>query len=93
MSNTNTSHMFSVDDAIKYGTEEACLLQNLRFWIAKNLASKNNINDGYAWTYNTSEAFSELMPYIGARKMQRMIVKLEECGAIITALINNLIPN
>jgi hypothetical protein len=34
----SNSHIFDVDDAVKYGFKEAVILGNIKFWIAKNKA-------------------------------------------------------
>ncbi len=79
-------HSFEVEDAVKYGVEKAIILNNLRFWLAKNKANRKNMGDGYYWTYNSAEAFTELFPYITRRSMSRYLNELEESGEIISSL-------
>ena len=86
------SHVFSVDDAIKYGVEKAVILQNLRFWLEKVKANDkdDHKHDGYYWTYNSARAFSELFPYFGERKVQRLLTQLENDGVIMSGNYNKI---
>ena len=63
------SHYFQVDIAVKYGVDCAIMLEHLYFWIIHNRANgKNHINGKY-WTYNSSRAFQELLPYWSKRQI------------------------
>ena len=87
--NTNiVEHHFSVEEAVKYGVEGAVILHNLRFWIDKNMANRSNFHEGYCWTYNSARAFSEIFPYWNPKKIQRLMVFLEEQGAIKSSVLN-----
>lgn len=72
------NHSFNVELAMKYGIEEAILIENFAFWIKKNAANGVNYVDGEYWTYNTAKALEELFPYMNLKKIQRILVKLEE---------------
>jgi len=78
------NHSFNVEIAKKYGIEKAILLENFYFWIAKNKANNKNIHEGRAYTYNTAEAYSELFPYMTARKIARLLREMEEEGLVIS---------
>ena len=82
------NHSFSVEHAVKYGIEEAILIGNFQFWIAKNRADQRNIFDGRTWTYNTASAFSELIPYFNAKKIYRLLESLVEQGVIMKGNYN-----
>lgn len=71
-------HQFNVDVAIKYGVDKAILIHNIAWWINKNIANNNNFHDGKYWTYNSSEAFSKLFPYMNNRKIERLLRELEK---------------
>jgi hypothetical protein len=86
----NTCHSFSIFDARKYGVEEAILLHNLKFWIAKNKANEKHFHDGRTWTYNSQRAFAELFPYMSVSKIQRALAKLEKQGAILKGNYNKM---
>lgn len=72
------NHSFNVELAMKYGIEEAILIENFAFWIKKNAANGVNYVNGEYWTYNTAKALEELFPYMNLKKIQRILVKLEE---------------
>jgi hypothetical protein len=77
------NHQFDVNDAIRYGVDEAIILSNIRFWIAKNKANNKHCYDGRYWTYNSARAFAELFPYWNEQKIQKMLKKLENNGVIL----------
>lgn len=85
-----TSHVFDIDDAVKYGVDEAIILSNLRFWLTKNKANKKHIHDGYVWTYNSSSAYSVLFPYWSANKIQKTLKKMEDKGIVISGNYNKM---
>lgn len=76
------SHYFDVKDAEKYGVDGAIMINNFRFWIAKNKANKKHFYDGNYWTYNSVEAFSELFPYWTKAQIRRILNKLIEQGVL-----------
>jgi len=81
-------HHFNVEEAQKYGIEEAIIIYNLRFWLFKNRANKKHEHDGYYWTYNSSRAFAEIFPYMSPHKVQKLLRKLELAGVIICGNYN-----
>ena len=81
-------HHFEVDDATRYGVEKAILINNFRFWIAKNEANRKNKHDGKYWTYNSARAFSELFPYWKRQKIARLLREMENEGLIDSGIYN-----
>lgn len=81
-------HSFDINDAKKYGVDQAIVLKNMRFWLDHNKANKTNVHDGYYWTYNTAQAFAELFPYWTSNKIQKLLKKMESDGIIITGRYN-----
>lgn len=79
---------FEDDEAVKYGLDEAIMIANLRFWIKKNKSSRKHFHDGHYWTYNSSEAFTELFPFWNAQKIKRILLSLKEQNVIITGNYN-----
>ena len=75
-------HYFSVPEASKYGVNKAIILSNFRHWLDKNKANNKNEFDGYYWTYNTSEALSEIFPYFNSKSISRWLNELEEAGVV-----------
>lgn len=76
------NHSFNVDVATDFGIEKAVILHNFYFWIKENKANNRNIYKGKAYTYNTSEAFAELFPYLKARKIAELLRQMEYDGLI-----------
>lgn len=81
-------HHFNVEIAKDYGIEEAILLNNFHFWIAKNMANGMHYHDGLCWFYNSKKAFVELFPYMNETKIFRAIKKLEERGLVVKGNYN-----
>lgn len=75
-------YSFNADVAKKYGVNEAIFLQNLYFWIFKNMANGRYDFDGKNWTYNSMEAFAQLFPFWTVAQIRNIIKKLETNGAI-----------
>lgn len=84
------THYFRVDDAVKYGTDKAAILQNIRFWLEHSKANGKKAFDGYHWTYNSAKAFTKLIPYISQTKMTRLLKELESDGVIISGNYNKV---
>ena len=72
------NYTFSIENAKKYGVDEAIFLENLLFWIKQNRANGRNFIDGYYWTYNSVTAFQELFPFWSKPQLRRIIDKLEK---------------
>jgi len=79
---------FSKVDAQKYGVDGAVMLYHVRYWVAKNEANENNFHEGQYWTYNSTKAFAILFPFYTARKIGRILTKLEDDGAIVSGNFN-----
>lgn len=79
---------FSKDDAEQYGVDGAVMLHHIRYWVAKNEANENNYHENKYWTYNSTKAFAQLFPFWSARKVGRVLNKLEEEGAILSGNFN-----
>lgn len=77
------NHSFKVEIAEKYGIEKAVLLENFYFWIKKNEANGKNMHEGKAYTYNTTEAFAILFPYIKERKIAQILREMENIDGLL----------
>lgn len=82
------THHFQVDDAVLHGVEKAVLLNNLKYWLDHSRANRKKDFDGYFWTYNSATSFAELIPYMNAKKIARLLRELEEDGIIICGCYN-----
>lgn len=69
-------HHFDTEYALKYGIEEAIVINNLQFWIVKNRANNKHFINDRTWTYNSYKAFSEIFPYWNEHKMKRILDSL-----------------
>lgn len=85
---TNKCHMFSVEDAKKYGLMAAPFLYNLRYWLQYNQANRRNYHDGRYWSFNGNKALSELMPYYSEDQLDRIIKKLKESKVLLVGNYN-----
>lgn len=81
-------HNFDITIATKYGLKEAIILNNLYFWITKNIANNKHFYVNTYWTFNSYKAFSELFPYFTERQVRYAINKLIEEGLIIKGNFN-----
>jgi len=66
-------HHFDVDLAKQHGVNAAIFLNNIAFWIQKNVANKRHLKDGSFWTYNSQEAFTKLFPYWSRQNIRTII--------------------
>ena len=82
------NHSFDVDIACLHGVDAAILIENFRFWIAKNKANNRHFYDGRWWTYNSVKAFSELFPYWSGPQVRRIIEKLQDAGVLVSGSYN-----
>lgn len=81
-------HSFDISIATKYGINVATFLNNLAFWLQKNVANGKHYNDGYHWTYNSQEAFLQLFPYWTRQNLRTVIKKSIDEGLIKTGNYN-----
>lgn len=79
---TEIKMTFDPTIAKEIGVEEAIMLSNISFWVAKNQANKNNFHEGYYWTYNTTEAFVELFPFWTVEQVKRILRNLTKAGYV-----------
>jgi len=82
-------HYFNTEIALKYGVNEAILLQNLSFWQLKNEVNEKNIYEGRCWTFNSVKAFCALFPYWSKGQIERILNNLEEKNLITSGNFNS----
>ena len=75
-------YSFHTEHARKYGVDEAIVIYNLLFWIAKNKANNKNEYDGSTYTYNSISAFKSLFPFWTERQIGRILKSLEQQNVI-----------
>lgn len=76
------NHQFDIEEAQEYGVNSAIILNNLRFWVAKNKANNKHFHEGKYWTYNSVKAFSALFPYLSEKQIRTALENLETLGVI-----------
>lgn len=81
-------YSFDIEDAEKYGVNEAIMLSNIKFWLRKNLANDVNIHDDNVWTYNSKRAFSKLFKFWTEKQVKRILSSLVEQGVLVTGNYN-----
>ena len=77
------NHSFNVEIATEYGIVEAILLEHLNFWITKNRANEVNFYDGRYWTYSSTKALAQLLPYVSPKTISRALHHLEDEGLVL----------
>lgn len=80
--------LYSVDVAIEYGLNEAIIIQLFQFWILKNKANNNNFFNGRYWTYNSINAWQEILPHFTQMQIRRAIDNLVQKGVLIKGNFN-----
>lgn len=81
-------HSFDTEIAEQYGVNAAIILNNMFFWVEKNIANETNFFDGRYWTYNSVKAFSKLFPYLTTRAIGVALKKLIDDGLVVTGNYN-----
>lgn len=74
--------------AAKIGLNESLILQQIHYWVQRNMQTGNNYRDGMFWTYNTYEQWHEQFPWCSQRTVQRSILHLEKLGLVISSAYN-----
>lgn len=82
------NHSFDIDLAVRFGVPEAILIENFKFWIAKNKANGRHFHKGRYWTYNSTKALAELFPYWSQKQIERLVKRLEDAGILLSDNFN-----
>ena len=77
------NHGFDISIASKFDVNTAIFLQNIAFWIQKNIANKKNFYQGRYWTYNSIAAYKILFPYWTVSQIRTVITNCIKFGLII----------
>jgi hypothetical protein len=90
--NKLTTNSFLIEDAIKYGAEEAIFLYNIRYWVSTNEAKESDFHfkEGRYWTYMSQKGFTKWFPFWSEKQIARIVKNLEDAGAILTGKFNKL---
>ncbi len=66
-------HIFDIEIATKYGINIATFLNNMVFWIQRNVANEKHFYDDKYWTYNSVKSYSILFPYWTPKQIRKII--------------------
>ena len=72
--------------AYAIGLNEAIVLQQIHFWISKEI----HLYDGKYWVYNTYDGWCEQFPFWSKSTVIRTFNKLEKDGLIVTGNYNKM---
>ena len=81
-------HFFDTQIAKKYGIVEAIIMDNMWFWITKNIADEKYYFDGRFWTYGSNLSFANYFEYLTPNQIRRAIDKLVQEGILIKGNYN-----
>jgi hypothetical protein len=65
--------------AVKYGLNEAIILQQVHYWIRTKPIEK----EGFQWTFSTFERWLKQFPFFSRRTLERAMANLEKSGALV----------
>ena len=82
--------IINAKEAMKYGVDEALMINNFRYWIAKNKVNEKHFYDGRYWTYNSHKALSELMPFWSEKQIRRILDSLIKQNVIMKGNYNKM---
>jgi hypothetical protein len=79
---------FEVEDATRWGVDEAIFLYNIRFWLKRNKANKKHLYKDRYWTYNTYEVYAEFFPFWSESQVKRIVKKLKDFNILLVDNFN-----
>lgn len=82
-------HVSFVSDIAKHGADAALILARFRHFLELNKAASRNIHDDSVWTFGSAESLVEHHPYFNAKKIARILSKLEADGVLISGNYNS----
>ena len=83
-------HAFNVEEAEKYGIEQAILLQHIRFWCIQNKGKESHEHDGKVYMYQSASEMQKHYPYWSRQKISRILRDMESVGIIISGNFNKI---
>lgn len=82
------NYNFNVETATRIGVDEAIMLNNFVYWLAKNKANNKNFFDGNYWTFNSVRAYSELFPFWKESQIKRILKSLIDQNVLVVGNYN-----
>lgn len=83
------NYSFDPFEAEKYGTHEAIILANLKFWLFKNKTNDKHFYEGRYWTYNSIEAFKKQFFFWTTNQIRTALDSLIKQKVIMTGNYNS----
>lgn len=83
-------YSFDTELAEKLGVNEAIMLNNFVFWLAKNKANNKNFFDEKHWTFNSVRAYKELFPFWSEAQIKRILKSLLEKDVLVVGNYNKV---
>jgi hypothetical protein len=81
-------HRFYVEDAKKYGVNEAIFLFNIRHWVKENFEHNRNYHDGKHWTYKSIANYALEHELFSKDQIRRYTENLVKKGALLVGNYN-----
>ena len=82
------NYNFDVEIATRIGVDEAIMLNNFVYWLAKNKANNKNFFDGNYWTFNSVRAYCELFPFWKESQIKRILKSLIDQNVLVVGNYN-----
>ena len=79
---------FKTESAIKYGVDEAIMLEQIIGLINLNLGNKEYFKEGKYWINKSIKEFQEIFPFWSIRQIERIINSLEKQCVITSKKFN-----
>lgn len=79
---------FRSEDAIKYGVEEAIVIDRFRILIGYHRANETHRHDGRTWIYNSLRALRDLFPWWSDWQLRRITSSLVQQSVLVTGSYN-----
>ena len=81
-------HFFQPQLAMKYGVDEAIILNHIMYWIASNQLNGRNYFIDRTWTYSSYKDFTDIFPYWTTAQIRRILKSLSKQNVIMQSNFN-----
>jgi len=80
---------FDVNDAIKYGVNEAVLIHFLQVCLFDHKSRSENYHEGKTWVRMSYDEMSRSLPFWKPKRIRGIVKSLEEQGVLIQGSFND----
>ena len=82
---------YNADWSKELGIVGAAIVQQIHFWLQKNIHRERNIHEGRPWMYSTlQEMIDRDFPSLSKRTLQNQLNKLKDKGILLTGNFNRM---